>query len=58
MRWIYLSPHFDDAVLSCGGLIFDQTCGGTAVEIWTVFAGTHRRVRFRSSPRLTTNYGA
>jgi LmbE family N-acetylglucosaminyl deacetylase len=25
MRWIYLSPHFDDAVLSCGGLIYEQS---------------------------------
>jgi LmbE family N-acetylglucosaminyl deacetylase len=33
MRWIYLSPHFDDAVLSCGGLIFDQAQAGTPVEI-------------------------
>jgi LmbE family N-acetylglucosaminyl deacetylase len=39
MRWIYLSPHFDDAVLSCGGLIRDQTRTGTPVEIWTIFAG-------------------
>jgi LmbE family N-acetylglucosaminyl deacetylase len=39
MRWIYLSPHFDDAVLSCGGLIRDQVQAGTPVEIWTVFAG-------------------
>jgi LmbE family N-acetylglucosaminyl deacetylase len=39
MRWIYLSPHFDDAVLSCGGLIWEQARAGTAVEIWTVFAG-------------------
>jgi len=39
MRWIYLSPHFDDAVLSCGGLIFDQVHGGKTVEIWTIFAG-------------------
>jgi LmbE family N-acetylglucosaminyl deacetylase len=39
MRWIYLSPHFDDAVLSCGGLIWKQTQKGTPVEIWTVFAG-------------------
>ena len=28
MRWIYLSPHFDDAVLSCGGLIWEQTHSG------------------------------
>jgi len=39
MRWIYLSPHFDDAVLSCGGLIFEQTRQGLQVEIWTIFAG-------------------
>lgn len=39
MRWIYLSPHFDDAVLSCGGLIWEQTHSGIPVEIWTVMAG-------------------
>jgi len=39
VRWIYLSPHFDDAVLSCGGLIWEQTASGMPVEIWTVFAG-------------------
>ena len=40
MRWIYLSPHFDDAVLSCGGLIFEQARQGIPVEIWTIFAGS------------------
>jgi LmbE family N-acetylglucosaminyl deacetylase len=39
MRWIYLSPHFDDAVLSCGGLIFEQTRQGLQAEVWTIFAG-------------------
>ena len=39
MRWIYISPHFDDAVLSCGGLIWEQTQKGNPVEIWTVCAG-------------------
>ena len=39
MRWIYLSPHFDDAVLSCGGLIFEQARQGLHTEIWTIFAG-------------------
>ncbi|MCX6100201.1 MAG: PIG-L family deacetylase, partial [Candidatus Bipolaricaulota bacterium] len=39
MRWIYISPHFDDAVLSCGGLIWVQTQNGIPVEIWTVCAG-------------------
>ena len=39
MRWIYISPHFDDAVLSCGGLIWEQARKGTHVEIWTICAG-------------------
>jgi LmbE family N-acetylglucosaminyl deacetylase len=39
LRWIYLSPHFDDAVLSCGGLIFEQARQGLQAEIWTIFAG-------------------
>lgn len=39
MRWIYVSPHLDDAVLSAGGLIFDQVRSGLSVEIWTVVCG-------------------
>ncbi len=39
MRWIYLSPHLDDAVLSAGGLIYEQTKSGTPVEIWTFMCG-------------------
>jgi LmbE family N-acetylglucosaminyl deacetylase len=39
MRWIYLSPHFDDAVLSCGGLIYEQSRQGIQTEIWTILAG-------------------
>ena len=39
MRWIYLSPHLDDAVLSAGGLISDQSRAGTPVEIWTFMCG-------------------
>jgi LmbE family N-acetylglucosaminyl deacetylase len=39
MRWIYLSPHLDDAVLSAGGLIFEQTRSGLPVEIWTFMCG-------------------
>lgn len=39
MRWIYLSPHLDDAVLSAGGLIYEQTRSGTPVEIWTFMCG-------------------
>jgi hypothetical protein len=39
MRWIYISPHFDDAILSCGGLIDYQTSIGLSVEVWTVTSG-------------------
>ena len=39
MRWIYISPHLDDAVLSAGGLIHDQIRAGNQVEIWTILCG-------------------
>ena len=39
MRWVYLSPHFDDVALSCGGLVWEQAHSGDQVEIWTVCAG-------------------
>jgi LmbE family N-acetylglucosaminyl deacetylase len=39
MRWIYISPHLDDAVLSAGGFIYEQTRSGNAVEIWTIVCG-------------------
>ncbi len=39
MRWIYLSPHLDDAVFSAGGLISEQTRSGVPVEIWTFMCG-------------------
>ncbi len=38
-HWIFISPHFDDVVLSCGGLIWDLTRTGQLVEIWTIMAG-------------------
>ncbi len=39
MSWVYLSPHFDDVVLSCGGLVWEQVQSGESVEIWTICAG-------------------
>ena len=39
MRWIYISPHLDDAVLSAGGFIYEQTRNGNPVEIWTIVCG-------------------
>lgn len=38
MNWIYLSPHFDDVALSCGGLVWEQVRAGDAVSIWTICA--------------------
>lgn len=39
MTWIYLSPHLDDAALSCGGLIYEQTRAGAEALVWTICAG-------------------
>lgn len=39
MHWIYLSPHFDDVALSCGGLVWEQVRAGDVVSIWTICAG-------------------
>ena len=39
MRWIYLSPHLDDAVFSAGGLIYEKVRAGQQVEIWTIVCG-------------------
>lgn len=36
---VYLSPHLDDAVLSCGGLIASQSAAGETVVVVTVCAG-------------------
>jgi LmbE family N-acetylglucosaminyl deacetylase len=39
MRWIYISPHLDDAVLSAGGFLFEQAQAGIPVEIWNIVCG-------------------
>lgn len=36
---LFLSPHFDDAVLSCGGQIAQLTAQGHTVVVYTVMAG-------------------
>lgn len=36
---VYLSPHLDDAVLSCGGAIHRQATLGNRVLVVTIFAG-------------------
>lgn len=39
-RHIYLSPHLDDAVLSCGGRIHQLVQAGEPVLVVTIFAGS------------------
>jgi len=48
MRWIYLSPHLDDAALSAGGLIYEQTQAGIPVEIWTFMCGDPHLTEYTS----------
>jgi LmbE family N-acetylglucosaminyl deacetylase len=38
-NWIFLSTHFDDVVLSVGGMVWELTQRGEKVEIWTICAG-------------------
>lgn len=44
MQWIYLSPHFDDVALSCGGLVREQTLAGDLVSLWTICGGAPPQV--------------
>jgi LmbE family N-acetylglucosaminyl deacetylase len=37
---VYLSPHLDDVVLSCGGSLFQQARRGETIAVVTVFAGS------------------
>ncbi|WP_366972639.1 PIG-L family deacetylase, partial [Thermoflexus sp.] len=39
--WV-LSPHPDDAVLSCGGTLYRTARAGIPVRVITVFAGDPR----------------
>jgi len=38
-HWIFISPHFDDVALSCGGLVWSLAQQNQIVEIWTLMAG-------------------
>lgn len=38
-NWVFLSTHFDDVVLSTGGLVWELAQRGDRVEIWTICAG-------------------
>jgi LmbE family N-acetylglucosaminyl deacetylase len=36
---LFLSPHFDDVALSCGGTVARLAAGGVAVAVMTIFGG-------------------
>lgn len=38
-HWIFLSPHPDDVVYSCGGFIWEHKADGEKIEVWTLFDG-------------------
>ncbi len=42
MKQVYLSPHLDDALLSCGGTIHRQTAAGQEVLVITLFSADAR----------------
>lgn len=59
MDVLYLSPHLDDAALSCGGLIHQQIRMGLSVAVLTIFAGSPRcDVRSPFAGVLETRWGA
>ena len=39
MDWVFLSPHYDDAVFSCGGLIWELAQSGRRTAVHTVCGG-------------------
>ena len=49
--WIFLSAHFDDVVLSAGGLVWELSQRGDPLEIWTICAGDP------SADKPLTDYG-
>lgn len=56
MRHIYLSPHLDDAALSCGGTIHHHATGGQPVVVITVLSGEPEGGELSSFARLQHEY--
>lgn len=57
MDSLYLSPHLDDAVFSCGGRIAQQVRDGFSVTVVTVLAGDPPRERSTFARRLGESAG-
>jgi LmbE family N-acetylglucosaminyl deacetylase len=58
MQWIFLSPHFDDAALSCGGIIWEEVHRGSQVSIWTVCSAAPKNGQLSAfAEQLHTRWG-
>lgn len=58
MLWVYLSPHFDDIALSCGGLVWQQAQSKTITQIWTICAADPPSERLSPfAEKLHTRWG-
>lgn len=58
MTHVFVSPHPDDAALSCGGLIAKLRADGAAVTILTVFSGSGTLPRLTPYQRLALGFGS
>ncbi|MEC3914674.1 PIG-L deacetylase family protein [Nocardia sp. CDC160] len=56
-RVVVVSPHFDDAVLSVGGLIAGRVGRGQVVEVLTVFSGAGVAVGGGGRQKAFSDYG-
>ena len=57
MTHVFVSPHPDDAALSCGGLIAALRARGEPVGLVTVFCGPGARDRLTPYQRLALGFG-
>ncbi|HEU6439575.1 MAG TPA: PIG-L family deacetylase [Terriglobales bacterium] len=58
MTHVFVSPHPDDAALSCGGLIARLRDGGEPVTILTVYSGAGSLDRLTPYQRLALGFGS
>ena len=55
---VVLSPHFDDAVISLGGMIGREAARGRKVEVWTCFTTGPALETLPASQRSLADYAA
>ncbi len=58
MTHVFVSPHPDDAALSCGGLIARLRDGGEPVTILTIYSGPGTLARLTPYQRLALGFGS